>query len=1134
MKTIKRLLGIGLLFASTNVFSQGLEGVIVEKYYLPNAADVTNASDNGAVTPLTTNSVVYRVYVDMAAGYKFNSLFGSSAHNLTVNSTANFYNDPSYGVSVNPGTVSFSNIRKNTAMIDSWFTTGGAGGGKVGVLKSEDTDGSIGHATGLLANNPGGCFGLAITGTGSADGMLPSSGTTYIVPNGLGLGSALDVLDQTAGSSILITNGSIAALGGVVGPTSSNKVLIAQFTTEGQLSFALNLQIQNIATGVAENYVSSNPVSGELTHPSLTLSPNVAPTIAITSPSNNAAIITGTAMTFTANAADANGTVTGVSFYLDGVLLSTDATSPYTASYTAVTGSHSLYAVVSDNDCASVTSSTVNFTVAPNQAPSVVLTAPTSAIAGTSVTFSATASDVDGSVAQVEFFVNNVSVGIDATAPYSVSYTATLGSGQVVKAVATDDLGLTANSNLVTMNVLANVPPTVSLTAPLSGAAYVAPTAITIAANASDSDGTVAQVEFFVNNVSVGIDATSPYSVSWTSTPGSKTFVAKATDSNGALTTSSSVTLDIADPNALPYEVGDVTQTCELPTFCLPLAVSATNPINNVKGFDVTFTYDANELQPTGNITVYNTLTNSSWVETASAVNTPGILDVAVYFNGSAPANAEFEGTGNIFCIEFTRLGNLNPVDSSALSVTFLQESYITGVQTRSASAGKAYSVRDESYPATLEFWSNNSPILYNAASPNTYLVTNIYGVSNGVITNQNSPVVPNTSGVFVHDLTDGTNIQISRDVNNNNSVQLLVNAADAVLGKTLLINGAFTPNVYQIIALDVNLDGVVSAGDVSQLRQRATLALGEFMQAWNYSVDGVSNGQASKDWIFVDQSRINSNPAYTISASFPSWDGVGFNKAHVPVVPFVLAANVTDYANCPLINDEIYKGIMLGDVNGSYAAYTADGILKTNETDYILVDLTNQVIEGSQVRIPVSFVSSESVNAIDMAMTFEPTVEYSNLNELQSNAEGEKFFNSNDETFRYSSFNVYNFDSNENVAELVLTTNGNTVIEKDLNAVLGMLNGKVTEIRFKKATVETSTEVQVYPNPSTGIFAVTAGFDGWLEVIDVTGKLVHQTTLVKANQMSEINLSNVNAGIYMVRCYNNDVVSTVRVVIEK
>jgi hypothetical protein len=115
-----------------------------------------------------------------------------------------------------------------------------------------------------------------------------------------------------------------------------------------------------------------------------------------------------------------------------------------------------------------------------------------------------------------------------------------------------------------------------------------------------------------------------------------------------------------------------------------------------------------------------------------------------------------------------------------------------------------------------------------------------------------------------------------------------------------------------------------------------------------------------------------------------------------------------------------------------------------------------------------------------------------------------------------------------------VLTTNGNTVIEKDLNAVLGMLNGKETEIRFKKATVETSTEVQVYPNPSTGIFAVTAGFDGWLEVIDVTGKLVHQTTLVKANQMSEINLSNVNAGIYMVRCYNNDVVSTVRVVIEK
>ena len=263
-------------------YAQGLQGIVVEKYYQANSADVTNANDvNGAVTPLTTGSVTYRIYVDMASGYKFNSLWGSSTHNLKVNSTAGFYNDPTYGVSINPGTISSTNIRKHTAMLDSYFTTGGAGGGKVGVLKTEDTDGSIGNAQSILANNPGGCFGLPITGSGAQDGMRPltASPATYVVPNLLGTASSIDVLDQTDGNAILLTNHAIAALGGVVGPTSTNMVLVAQFTTSGDLTFELNLQLQNTTTGVAENYVSSNPTGNELTHASLTRGLNLAPAV---------------------------------------------------------------------------------------------------------------------------------------------------------------------------------------------------------------------------------------------------------------------------------------------------------------------------------------------------------------------------------------------------------------------------------------------------------------------------------------------------------------------------------------------------------------------------------------------------------------------------------------------------------------------------------------------------------------------------------------------------------------------------------------------------------------------------------------------------------------------------------------
>jgi len=362
MKKIKYALSAFLLVLASSAFSQGLQGIVVEKYYSTNAADGADAAAEFSTSPLATGTTVYRVYVDMAAGYKFSQLYGNAAHNLTVNTTTNFYNDPNYGVAVNPGTISLTNIARNTAMIDSWFTTGGVAATKAGVRKSEDTDGSVGNSDNLLANNAGGCFGLPITGAGSQDGFAPSSVSTYVEPNTLGLGSALDVLDQTEGNSIVISNGAIAALGGVIGATSSNMVCVAQFTTSGDLSFQFNVQLVNIASGLAENYVASNPTSGELTHPTLTYAPNVAPVVAITAPANGASVVAGNSLTISATATDANGTVTSVEFFVDGVSVGVDATSPYSVAYTPTAGTDVITAVATDSDCASTTSASRTIT----------------------------------------------------------------------------------------------------------------------------------------------------------------------------------------------------------------------------------------------------------------------------------------------------------------------------------------------------------------------------------------------------------------------------------------------------------------------------------------------------------------------------------------------------------------------------------------------------------------------------------------------------------------------------------------------------------------------------------------------------------------------------------------------------
>src|SRR5262249_24911531 len=93
---------------------------------------------------------------------------------------------------------------------------------------------------------------------------------------------------------------------------------------------------------------------------------------------------------------------------------------------------------------------------------------------------------------------------------------------------------LSAIQSFTVVVLSTNSPPTVAITSPTNGASFIPPATITIQADASDSDGSVTNVQFFDGNTSLGNVSSSPYNLSVSLAFGPHALTAVASDNLGA------------------------------------------------------------------------------------------------------------------------------------------------------------------------------------------------------------------------------------------------------------------------------------------------------------------------------------------------------------------------------------------------------------------------------------------------------------------------------------------------------------------------------------------------------------------------------------------------------------------------
>ena len=352
------------------------------------------------------------------------------------------------------------------------------------------------------------------------------------------------------GSSVELTVDVTPASG-----TKIKKVVYAKGTTTiaTVTSAPYSYTWKNIAAGTYSLTATATDDKGGVTTSathSLSAKINQPPTVSLSAPTAGQTFTLPEEIPLSAEAADPDGTISKVEFYQGSTLIGTATSAPYAVTWNdAATGTYKLTAKATDNQGGVTTSAARSITV-KTAPPTISLTSPPdgqSVAVGSSVELTVDVTPASGTkIKKVVYARGTTTIATVTTAPYSYTWKKIASGTYSLTATATDDKGGKTTSAAHSLSAQSNLPPTVSLTAPPNNQGYDAPASITLMADASDSDGSIAKVDFYRGNTLIGTVTSAPYAMTWNDVPlGTYSLTAKATDDKGGVSTSAARTVSV-------------------------------------------------------------------------------------------------------------------------------------------------------------------------------------------------------------------------------------------------------------------------------------------------------------------------------------------------------------------------------------------------------------------------------------------------------------------------------------------------------------------------------------------------------------------------------------------------------------
>ncbi|MGE3957097.1 MAG: Ig-like domain-containing protein [Vicinamibacterales bacterium] len=401
-------------------------------YVLQLAASDTDKTTTASLTVHALAPAITNRAPVVDAGPDVQVAFGGSAHlqgSVTDDGQPTVQVTSTWQKLSGPGAVSF--VSASSPVTDATFAAPG-----VYVLTLSASDSALTATDDMVVT--------VAPPTGPADRAPPI--VSIVVPNSALPGATIEAR-VTASDDTAVSDVSIS-VDGDTPVTLTSAPYVRTFTVPSVVSPGQTIQVQAVARDAAQNHAEATGVVAIGTVPDTD-----SPTVQVFGP---ASTTPGASITFSAQATDAVGVDT-VSFLVDGVVVFTAKTSPYTATYTvpvsAPVGTPLVVTARATDFAGNAADGTIQVDVVAQASPVppvVTLTVPPDALPGEVLTLEAQVTD-PGGVASVTFLQGTASLQSLVAPPYRATFTVPIGAPAgdtfAITAEATNFASLTASDS---------------------------------------------------------------------------------------------------------------------------------------------------------------------------------------------------------------------------------------------------------------------------------------------------------------------------------------------------------------------------------------------------------------------------------------------------------------------------------------------------------------------------------------------------------------------------------------------------------------------------------------------------------------------------------------------------------------